>query len=700
MELLSPAGSWESMIAAVQNGADAVYLGGGRFSARRFAKNFTTDDDLSRALDYCHVRDVRVQVTVNTLLLDREMEEALSYAAFLYEAGADALIVQDLGLAALIRQQLPKLPLYASTQMAVHDKNGLEQLAMMGFSRAVLARELRLCEIEQLHRQCEMPLECFAHGALCTAVSGMCLFSSMAGGRSGNRGACAQPCRKAYTTEYEKGRKTGYPLSLGDLSMLFHVKELASAGVSSIKLEGRMKRPEYVAAVTRAYRMALSGASEKELREAINAANRIFNRGEAGTGYYFAQADVAANRRGALSDEQSPLSEMRETYRRENKRRDMTGVLTLMVGEPARLKLALGETEVVAQTAEPVQPAGKTPDAQRYRAQVGKLFDTPFTMTDCRVEMPVAAYISAAALNGLRRQGVSLLMDKLAWRREGVSVTLPQLVVANKEENACPVIAIAPNAGGVISAVEAGADMVALSPNCYDMKFLLPLLEELQPLRHKAKLLLQLPAAAMEKEEQGWLTTVLNPALLDGGIAQHMSQLAYLEPLTIKIAGPLCNAANGYSVAALRALGFDRVAASLELNRGQMRDMIRRDGVGAYAYGRAALMQLLHCPVKAGFGCQQCALGGGALVDEAGRRFSLDPVHGSERCLIRVRNCEILDILHDVSALPRPDFLLLEFTDENEAEVRERVAAGVLARAGETPVRMGTTRGHWNRGWD
>lgn len=296
-ELLAPVGSQEALRAAVQNGADAVYLGGKMFSARQYANNFDRDE-LREAFEYAHIRGVKVYVTVNTLLNDRELPEALDYLGFLYEAGADAVIIQDLGLVRAAEKVVPGLALHASTQMTIHSSQGVEVLKEHNFTRIVLARELTLREIAEIKKKTGVELEVFVHGALCVSYSGQCLMSSMIGGRSGNRGRCAQPCRMEYNLVGRDGRhlvntaETGsHLLSPMDLNMIRHIPELASAGIDSLKLEGRMKRPEYVATITRVYREALDrykkspddySVSERELKDLA----QIFNRGFT-TGYFF-----------------------------------------------------------------------------------------------------------------------------------------------------------------------------------------------------------------------------------------------------------------------------------------------------------------------------------------------------------------------------------------------------------------------------
>ncbi|MCL2564717.1 MAG: DUF3656 domain-containing protein [Defluviitaleaceae bacterium] len=296
MELLCPAGSFDSFKAAVNNGADAVYFGGRDFNARAGALNFT-NDELIEAIDYAHLRGVKVNITINTLYKshspdDSEAYRAMTFAQRMYEAGADALIITDLGLFSLIKPNMPDIRLHASTQMTVHSLEGAKFLGELGFDRIVLSRELSLSEIKLITEGAGVEIEVFAHGALCVSYSGQCLMSSLLGGRSGNRGKCAQPCRQFYTLlGNDKKRANGYLLSPRDIMTFKHLKEIGDSGVHTLKIEGRMKSPEYVAVVTRAYREQLDRAAEGIYdvpQKVIKDVTQIFNRGgESTSGYFF-----------------------------------------------------------------------------------------------------------------------------------------------------------------------------------------------------------------------------------------------------------------------------------------------------------------------------------------------------------------------------------------------------------------------------
>ena len=281
MEILSPAGSPEALRAAVCAGADAVYLGFGQFNARRGAKNFTRDE-FAAAVSYCHLRGVKVYLTLNTLCSDREMAQAVDCAVQASQLGADAVLVQDMGLVRSLRQCAPDLPLHASTQMTLHTLDGVKQAAGLGMTRAVLARELSRRDIAYICQRSPIEIEVFVHGALCMCYSGQCFMSSVIGGRSGNRGMCAQPCRLPYGWG---DWADGHPLSLKDMSLAGHLKELEELGVASAKIEGRMKRPEYVYIVTRVYADALREGREPTAQE-LSQLEQAFSRQGFTDGYF------------------------------------------------------------------------------------------------------------------------------------------------------------------------------------------------------------------------------------------------------------------------------------------------------------------------------------------------------------------------------------------------------------------------------
>ncbi len=281
IELLAPAGSMESLIAAINNGADAIYLGGNKFSARAYASNFD-NETMMKAVDYAHSYNVKVYVTINTILKQSELKEALKYAGYLYEIGVDAIIIQDLGLVKLIRDVYPDFELHASTQMTIHNAEGALYFREKGMQRIVLSRELTVDEIKYISKDLGIETEIFVHGALCVCYSGQCLMSSMIGGRSGNRGRCAQPCRMQYTLKGENfGERKAYLLSPKDTCFIDDMDAVIKSGTSSLKVEGRMKKPEYVAGVTRNYRKAIDKVlvnTKFDLQRGRQELAQLFNR--------------------------------------------------------------------------------------------------------------------------------------------------------------------------------------------------------------------------------------------------------------------------------------------------------------------------------------------------------------------------------------------------------------------------------------
>ncbi|MDR0841525.1 MAG: DUF3656 domain-containing protein [Christensenellaceae bacterium] len=691
MQLLSPAGNMQSLIAAVQNGADGVYFGGGAFNARRNAANFS-EEEIQAAIDYCHARGVRAFIALNTLLTDRELPEARGFAAFLCRAGADAAIVQDWGLADILRRELPELPLHASTQMGIHSIEGARAAEGMGLQCAVLARELPLGRIRAIHDAVPIALEAFAHGALCMSVSGACLYSSMVGERSGNRGVCAQPCRKRACVKALPGQGD-YCLSLSDLCMLDCLDDMAQAGVDWLKIEGRMKRAEYVAVVTHAYRRALDGASLEERRALKRDMLAMFNRGEGRTGYFYGDDGVT----GCVAGAEPPAALCRaaaQTYAQEARKQPVDLRLCVRQNQPATLTMALGDAAVTAQGEVP-EVAQKPQQAARYAEQVQKLGDTPFFARKVEADVDAYAFLPLRALNELRRQATEALLQALCVRR---AVAAAPTYSAPKprgpgEAGKPRVTAIVRCATQAYAAAQAGADEIALEPWRYDAREW----QALQDIRRRAKLLISLPAAAMHAGECERLRDIAALGLVDGGIAANIGQLAWLQGLELRIAGTQMNVLNTAALRALQDRGFTRVTLSLELTKPQMRDILAAQGAAVSVYGRAQLMQLLHCPLKESRGCKGCE-GEGILYDEAGRAFPLSGIRQNGGCLVRMLNCLPTDILDLVGELPPPEGLQLAFYDETPAQVTGRVRAAVLARGGETVAPpQNFTRGHWNR---
>lgn len=411
IEILAPAGGMDSVIAAVRCGADAVYIGAKSFSARASAHNFD-DEEIRECVRYCHERGVAVHLALNTLIFDDEMQEALTLAKTAARADIDALIVQDIGLATLIKKAIPDLPLHASTQMTVHTPYGAKALYEMGFSRVVVSRELSIDEIKEIREFCpEVELEAFVHGALCMCVSGQCYFSAMLGGRSANRGMCAQPCR--LPMHY---MDNDHALSLKDNGSLLWLRELQTIGVASAKIEGRMKRPEYVAAAAAAAKQARDrGEISPETQEKLRS---VFSRTGFTDGYLRGEIgrEMFGYRRkdDVVTADNQLLKEIRATYKDEAQRVPIRFHLTVRAGERMTLSVDDGERIVTVQSADFAEKAEKLPlSVERAEQSLRKTGSTPYAVDAITADLDGIAACSAAALNALRREA----LEKLGERR-------------------------------------------------------------------------------------------------------------------------------------------------------------------------------------------------------------------------------------------------------------------------------------------
>lgn len=634
-ELLAPAGNIDCLKAAVLSGADAVYFGGGAFNARRGAKNFV-GGELDEAVEYCRLRKVRTNITLNTLLFDRELEDALSFAAHLYNIGADAVIVQDLGLAALIRRELPHLPVHASTQMGIHTPGGLKLLEKMGISRAVLAREVPLDEIRRMHEESPVELEFFCHGALCMSFSGSCLYSSMAGERSGNRGTCAQPCRKNASVLKPKAGREEFALSTNDICMIRELPALIDAGVCSFKIEGRMKSPEYVATVTRIYRRALDGEKDPDAERKLFS---VFNRGEFSTAHLTGDS-VTTGHVGSAKPDKELIAEAHEAVRKELPKWELSAKLRLVPGEEAEL---LFETEGFSGKAEGVaaEEAITPPDKARLHSLVNKLGDTPFTVKE--LELIGNGFVPVSALNAMRRSSAEELERNILRLDRGEVEVDPGCVSAY----------VSP-AGGAADApvryirvrTEAEAEAAASELVGFD-----PVNAEKADLNAlkgvRGKLILILPNVLMTEGAREAYKKLLASGVFSGVEANNIGQWDMGRELPIRIAGVGMNAFNGAAFTFLKSLGFTHIMPSLELTARELDGLSKDFGsvMIVNTFGRAPLMQLMHCPVKEYRGCRGCSGSAGVLADGEGRRFPLENVRfPGGYCLVRVLNSAVTDI--------------------------------------------------------
>lgn len=402
-ELLAPAGNLEIFKGVIESGADAVYVGGSMFGARAYANNFT-EEELLEAIDFAHLRGVKVYLTVNTLIKNSELSKLYDYLLVYYKRGLDAVIVQDIGVVKAIHEYFPSMEIHTSTQMTVNGADGVRFLSQFGVTRVVMAREVSLAEMKRIHEETGMELEAFVHGALCYSYSGQCLFSSILGGRSGNRGRCAQPCRLPYTVE---GKKDEYILSLKDMCGIKALDKLHDAGVYSLKIEGRMKQLEYACGVVKYYRSYID--SMKPVTDAdYDRIKALGNRCGFTDRYYFDHNGsdmVTYVKPNFVSNAAEPSPEKRKL--------SIEGELVLREGEPGSLTVKRGDVTYKA-SIEPVSAALKAPlDKKAAIDRINKTGDTDFEFSHIKAQIGENVFVPNGALNKLRRDAISGLCDKL-----------------------------------------------------------------------------------------------------------------------------------------------------------------------------------------------------------------------------------------------------------------------------------------------
>lgn len=666
MELLAPAGSMEALRAAVCNGADAVYLGADTFNARMNARNFSAAD-LQEAVVYCHVRGVKVHLTLNTLVLDREMPRAAELIRMAASCGVDAFIVQDLGMVSLCRQLAPDVPIHASTQMSIHSLEGVLEAAALGCSRVVLARELPAEEIAHICKKSPVEIEVFVHGALCMCYSGQCYLSSVIGRRSGNRGQCAQPCRLPYG--YGRFESTRYPLSLKDNCLVGELDELRRMGVASIKIEGRMKRPEYVAIVTRAYRTVLNGGklTQADLQELETA----FSRQGFTDGYFKGQTGSDMfGRRQESEDTADLFASARATYEQgETQRIGVRFYAMIHRGQPARLAVEDPDGNL-CRTYGPVpeQAVYRSLTAQDLEQQLKKTGGTPYLCTSVRSSLDPDLMLPASAINAMRRDVIAELTAKRGRaekphlnaydeppRYDGISGE-PQLTVA------------------VRTADQITSRMLSMKPTV----LYVPLSElvEHPELRQRVGVETQLAAILPRVIWSGELVPIARQlrTVYDMGVRQvlagNLGQLHIARAAGFAVRGDFgLNIVNSRAMRYLREQGLDSQLLSFELTLPQIRDISKAVPAEVLIYGRLPLMLMENCVIKNRTGTCTCQTGTVRLVDRVGEEFPIVKDPGT--CRNVLLNGKKLYLLDKKDAFRGMGLwaLRLQFTTENPSEI-------------------------------
>jgi len=690
LELLAPAGSMEALRAAVQNGANAVYLGCGTFNARQGAKNFTPQT-LTEAVKYCHIRDVAVHLTLNTLVSDRELPEVSALIRHAAVSGVDAFIVQDLAVVQLCKAIAPQIPIHGSTQMTVHSLSGVLMCAAWGMSRVVLSRELGREDIAYIVKNSPVEIEVFGHGALCMCYSGQCYLSSAIGGRSGNRGRCAQPCRQSYGY----GRwENKYPLSLKDNCLIRYLKELEDMGVASLKLEGRMKRPEYVAAVTKVYRTALDGSPvTKEMLQTLSAA---FNRQGFTDGYY--TGNTGSGMFGVREDKYDDtkwLQQVRQTYETTENG---------LVGVKFQCALATGGSSLTVTDPQgrSCTVAGPVPEQARslpltedvLASRLAKTGGTPYYCVGAECLIEPGLTLSASAINAMRRDVLSQL-TALRARREQPRLGRPGKVTAIRGLRDKPGLTVQVTTREQITpqllkmpleVLYVPLHILALDPDfCRVLTGKVPVAAVLPRIVHDRELqrlkedLAQIRRSGVREVLVGNLGLVI-PAREAG----------------LRVRGDFgLNIFNSRAVNAMGELELRSATLSFEMTLPQIRDVSKAVPCEIFAYGRLPLMITENCIIHGRTGSCSCNLGPTKLTDRTGADFPI--IRDGDKCRSVLLNSKKLNWLDRQEDLNRLGLwaLRLYFTTENNREVDQVLSA----YRNPTPFDPGAcTRGLYLRG--
>ncbi|MEE1320309.1 MAG: DUF3656 domain-containing protein [Acutalibacteraceae bacterium] len=679
-EILAPCGSAESVKAAVRAGADAVYMGTKNFNARIKADNFD-EDSFTEAVSYCRSHGVRVNVTMNTLVNDEELPLAIGTVKEICKSGADTLILQDLGFAQLIRKVAPEIEMHASTQMSVQTVEGVRLLETLGYKRVVLPREMTREEIINIKNNTSAEIECFVHGALCMCVSGQCYMSSMFGSRSGNRGLCAQPCRLPFSAQ----NGTGFDLSLKDLSLAEKVKDMASIGVDSLKIEGRMKRPEYVAAAVTAVKKALNSEDTSDINEKLRA---VFSRSGFTDGYY-------ENRRGrdmfgtrqkedVTAATNKVLTELSRIYEKETPLIPVSFCLTVIENEKVSLSAsAMGKTVFIEDEAVPEKALNKPMTKESLKERIGKCGGTQFYAESIEIDLDEGLIVPASVINNLRRNALSEL-EKAVLSVKELNFTDVKLKFPENRRNTPLKYRIRV------------ADISQIPENLENVENLyIPLASEENSVEKVKKLPVSLgievPRGIFGNER------IVEKRLLK--MKECGISIAYCSTIdAVALArkhgfeihtGFSMNVFNSLSAGVLEFLGVKDITLSPELTLKQLSDIGTNAKKGIIAYGRLPLMLTRNCPIRNGKTCDECK-SNSYLTDRMNKKF---PVVCSFGCS-EILNSQPIYMGDRMKEIENLDFISFYFTKEKK-ELCEAVLDAY--RKGKS-VKGEFTRGLYYRG--
>ncbi|MEG1835974.1 MAG: U32 family peptidase [Oscillospiraceae bacterium] len=649
-EILAPAGDFNSIVAAVRSGADAVYFGTETFNARQNATNFKWDE-FSKAVEFCHLHNVKCYITLNTLVKDDELVNLKETVKRICNASADALILQDLAAARLAYEICPDIEMHASTQMTVGTLDGLFELKELGFKRAVLPRELSKSEIKYLCKNSPIELEVFVHGALCMCVSGQCLMSAMLGSRSGNRGLCAQPCRLPFRVE----NGTGADLSLKDNSLISNIKEMYDMGVNSFKIEGRMKRPEYVSASVIASREALEDKYENEREEELKA---LFSRSGFTKGYYEGKLSRdmfgIREKENVTSATSALLKKYAKEYEKEKEIYPVEFVFTAKNSEKISLSASASGFNVFALSDEIAQTAVNRPlTSEIIELQLKKCGGTVFTFACASYDIDDNLSVPMSAINALRREALSLLEERIKSRK-------------------------APNCSDAEIKINQYEAKKLNTYLCFNYENEIP--EDIKaddifiPLFADAKLVEKLnagviiPRGIFGNEEK--FLKQLKKTNAKKAICNTLDAVAIAKKAGVEIiGGPSLNIFNSLAIDEIEKIGAKEIILSYEMTLNKIRNLGGNIKRGVVAYGKVPLMLTRNCPIRNGKNCNECNKKG-VLTDRMGIKFPIICNNGFSE-ILNSRPIYMADRLNEIK---NTDFIVLNFTNETKSEILEIIS--------------------------
>lgn len=682
LEVLAPAGSMESIYPAVRMGADAVYLGATTLSARSSAQNFDRDQ-LKAAVEYCHARGVKVYLACNTLVHDSELAEAMELIEYACSLPVDALIIQDLGLASLVHSAAPDMRLHGSTQMSVHTLAGVEMLYNMGFKRVVLSRELSEREIEEIAKESPIELEVFVHGALCMSVSGQCYFSAMLGSRSGNRGACAQPCRLPFCVD----GGTGHDLSLKDISLIKHLRRLQEMGVASAKIEGRMKRPEYVALAVAACRSSLdTGKVDAELEEKLGT---VFSRSGFTDGYYTGKRGVEMfgirSKENVTSATNKFFNSVHAMYKDEKQTIPLDVTLDIHSEKASTMSVSDGDGHTAAAVGDIPQEAIKIAlTEEKCRSYIQKTGGTPFFVRDFECNLDDGLSMTALSLNGMRRKCLDDILQQRKVRRpiEFSEIEFPQ---THTRMNKRPRNFRARFTSCNVPDEFLDSELIYVPINCRD--------EEYNSLLDRGfAVAVEIPRGmfGMEKYIYERLRKIKSLGINEV-LASNIGAVMMAKKLDMDIHGGFgLNIMNTASLEWAEAVGIMDTEVSFELTLEQIAELGGKIPIGIVSGGRLPLMLTRNCPAQNdGKGCKSCK-NSPVLKDRKNVEF---PIHCYGACTEILNSVPVIlsDRKNEIRGV---DFEVLRFSVENSVEIGENLQLFNSKK----PLKNGFTRGLYYRG--